>query len=76
MGYGSQSNFIDLIYFRAKDDSNSITKWKDPGIMQKVGDVAALRPAENNVIGVSSLVTIAKKFTVQVDGPTAIGEGL
>ncbi len=44
--------------------------------MQKVGDVAALRPAENNVIGVSSLVTIAKKFTVQVDGPTAIGEGL
>jgi hypothetical protein len=72
VGYGSETNFIDLMYFHAKDDSTSITTWKDPKIMQELGDAAALRPAENNVFGVSSLLTLWKKLTFQADGAISL----
>ena len=29
VGYGTNDNFIDLIYFQAKDDANSIKSWND-----------------------------------------------
>ena len=68
IGYGTAENFIDLIYFHAKDDENSIQSWKDKGIQEFLGDGNTLVPQENNVIGASGKVTLAKKFTFNFDG--------
>ncbi len=72
LGYGTSSNFIDLIYFQAKDDSNSISSWKDPYLLQNDVDAALLKPAENRVVGVSALLTVFKKLTVQVDAGASL----
>ncbi|HMI78220.1 MAG TPA: hypothetical protein VK484_05475 [Ferruginibacter sp.] len=66
IGYGTADNFIDLIYFHAKDDANSISSWKDPEIQAFLGDANTLTPQENNVLGTSAKLTI-KKFSFNVD---------
>ncbi|MEO6253902.1 MAG: hypothetical protein ABIO79_11375 [Ferruginibacter sp.] len=66
IGYGTSENFIDLIYFHAKDNANSISTWKDPEIQQFLGDASTLTPQENNVVGTSARLTI-KQFSFNVD---------
>ncbi len=68
IGYGNDTNFIDLMYFRGEDDINSIQTWKDPKIKEKQGDANALIPVGNKVLGVSAKTTLWKKFTMVVDG--------
>jgi len=66
IGYGKDDNFIDLIYFHAKDDANSLKTWQDPEIQEFLGDANTLTPKENNVIGTSAKLTI-KKFSFNMD---------
>jgi len=67
IGYGNADNFIDVMYFHAKDDSNSIQSWKDPGIQEFLGDANTLFPQENNVVGASGKLTIHKNFNLNFD---------
>lgn len=68
IGYGDEKNYMDLMYFRAKDDPNSIQNWQDPEIKEKQGDANALLPVENNVLGVSAKATLAKHLVIAVEG--------
>lgn len=67
IGYGTAENFIDLIYFHAKDDAGSIKSWQDPEIQEFLGDANTLTPQENNVFGTSVKFTIKKKLTFNFD---------
>ncbi len=57
LGYGSSRNYIDLIYFKAKDDVNA------PPVTDEViiPDIE-LDPAENLVLGTSFRLTLFRKF--------------
>lgn len=68
IGYGDETNFIDIMYFHAKDDSSSIQSWKDPELQKIQGDADPLVPAANNVIGVSAKTTLFKKLMIVIDG--------
>lgn len=68
IGYGDESNFIDIMYFHAKDDSSSIQSWKDPELQKLQGDANPLIPAANNVVGVSAKTTLFKTLMIVVDG--------
>ncbi|MEP7374153.1 MAG: hypothetical protein ABI675_12235 [Chitinophagaceae bacterium] len=57
IGVGNSSNYFDLIYFHAKDDSASA----------KVISKANYRPQENTVLGSSFKVTIIKKIIFNTD---------
>lgn len=57
IGVGNMSNYVDLIYFHAKDDSTSAT------IINKTG----YRPQENTVLGTSFRVTLPKKVILSAD---------
>lgn len=67
VGWGSNENFVDLLYFHAKDDSNSISSWKDPDIVEYLGDAGVISPQENNVIGISSRLRLLKKISFNLD---------
>ncbi len=67
IGYGTAENFIDLIYFHAKDDANSLKSWQEPYIQEFLGDANTLTPQENNVFGTSGKLTIKKKLTLNFD---------
>jgi len=67
IGYGTASNFIDLMYFSGKDQAASITSWKNPNIIDKIGDANTMLPGENKVIGISGKATIHKNLTVNAD---------
>lgn len=57
IGYGTQKNFIDLVYFKGWDKIKSLdTKLQD-----------SIQPAENTTIGIKSKVTFLNKFTWGVD---------
>jgi hypothetical protein len=59
IGFGGKTNnFIDLVIFKAKDDSNSN---KAPIVKQQI------QPAENVVLGIKSNWTFAKKMFVDID---------
>ena len=68
IGYGTAANFIHFMYFKGKDDANSITGWIDQNIQEKTGDANNLLPGENTVLGVSGKATISKKLTLTADG--------
>ncbi|TKK71766.1 hypothetical protein FC093_01720 [Ilyomonas limi] len=53
IGIGSASNFIDLIYFHAKDDSSSVSFTNNDTIVD---------PQENTVLGSSFKLTFFKKL--------------
>jgi hypothetical protein len=57
LGFGTEANHLDLIYFTAKDDPNSIT----------IVPQSTLRPAENTTIGLSSMFTLFKRFSWATD---------
>jgi len=57
IGIGSASNYFDLIYFHAKDDSGSA----------KVINKQNYRPQENTVLGSSFRITLAKKIIFNTD---------
>ena len=67
IGYGTASNFIDLMYFSGKDQATSITSWKNPEIVDKIGDAHTMLPGENKVMGISGKATIHKSLTVNAD---------
>ena len=53
LGYGTNKNYIDLVYFRGWDKESSLnSKLKD-----------SIQPAENSSIGFTSKVTVLKKLT-------------
>lgn len=58
LGLGTERNFVDLLFFKAKDDPNSI---------QSV-DSVGITPAENAVIGLTSRFTMWRKLTLTMDG--------
>ena len=57
LGIGNSSNYFDLIYFHAKDDSASA----------KVINKSGFRPQENTVLGSSFKVTLVKKIMLSTD---------
>lgn len=57
IGYGTQKNFVDLVYFKGWDKQSSLnSKLKD-----------SIQPAENTTIGLVSKVTMIDKLTWVVD---------
>ncbi len=58
IGYGTNSNHFDLIYFHASDDSSSI---------KLINDTLTVRPQENTVIGASFKFTFLKKIIWSAD---------
>lgn len=58
LGYGTEKNFVDLIYFKAKDDPNSV---KSDPVKQLVA------PGENAVLGMKLHLSPFKNFTVDAD---------
>ena len=67
IGYGTETNFIDLMYFKGKDKMNSIHSWQNEEINQKLGDANLLLPGENTVLGISGKTTLHKKLVMNVD---------
>ncbi len=57
IGVGSSSNYLDLIFFKAKDDS---TSYEDAPYR--------LRPAENAILGLNGRFLIAKHLQITLDG--------
>lgn len=57
-GYGSSQNFVDLVFFKAKDDSTSIFRPTDS---------TGVTPAENVALGLVGKLTIFKKLTLDTD---------
>ncbi len=63
IGYGSAANFIDLSYFKGKDDSNSVSR--NPEIQQ-------VRPSENAAVGLRTHLTFFKKLTLDADAGISV----
>ena len=59
IGYGTVSNFIDLIVFKAKDDEQSLNE--QPAL-------ADVLPGENLVIGINTRQTLFNDLTFYFDG--------
>ena len=60
VGVGSRTNYVDVIMLKAADDMLSINA--ENAAQQRI------TPAENLVLGISSRLKIAKKFTFELDG--------
>jgi hypothetical protein len=58
LGYGTPSNYVDFILFKAKDDTGSIQR---PDLSQGV------LPGENLVLGVRTYQRFLKRFTLDLD---------
>lgn len=57
IGYGTQKNYVDLVYFKGWDKTSSLNdKLKD-----------SIQPAENTSVGIVSKVSFLKNFTWSVD---------
>lgn len=58
IGIGTHNNYVDLIFFKGKDDSTSVnTSW----------ELAGVKPAENLVYGIKSQQTFLKIFSFDLD---------
>jgi hypothetical protein len=58
IGFGTYNNYVDLIFFKGKDDSTSVnTSWGEAGVS----------PAENLVYGIKSRQAFLKIFTFDLD---------
>ncbi len=63
-GLGTKENFVDLIFFNGRDDTNSIA-----------GDTVynpLVKPQENVALGISSKLRIKKNIFFQVDGGASL----
>lgn len=58
MGLGTERTYVDLIYFRAKDDANSL----------QLPDSVRGTPGENLVVGLSGRLALGKHFNFFADG--------
>lgn len=58
IGYGTQSNYIDLIFLKAKDD---------PSSLDDIPSNKPIKPAENVVFGISVRQRILKNFHLDFD---------
>lgn len=58
IGYGKTNNFIDLLFFKAKDDISSIPK---PILNKKI------TPADNAVVGIKTRFSIIKGLSFDAD---------
>lgn len=58
LGYGKAENFIDLLFFKAKDDTTSVSIQNPP---------AAVSPQENLVLGISTKQQLGKKWSFDLD---------
>jgi hypothetical protein len=63
VGVGTQNNFFDLIYFKAKDDEKSV--FANP-LKQNTA------PSENAVLGLKTKWTIFKKISLDGDGAISV----
>ena len=59
LGYGTENNYFDLIYFRAKDDKNSVNIFPADSL---------ITPGENMVIGFSTKLSLTKQFSFFTEG--------
>lgn len=58
IGVGTQNNYVDLIFFKGKDDSTSVASgWNEAGV----------RPAENLVYGIKAHQVFLKIFSFDLD---------
>jgi hypothetical protein len=57
LGFGTAQNYVDFIFFKAKDDSTSYIDAPD-----------RLNPSENAILGINSRFLIAKHIQVTIDG--------
>ena len=58
LGYGTDANFIDLIYLKAQDDTASLNKRPERIL---------INASDNTVLGFVTKKTFAKKFTIEAD---------
>jgi hypothetical protein len=63
VGFGSDANFIDFSYLRAKDDTNSL---------RQAPVVAAVTPAENAVLATSVKFTFIPELSFDAEGAASI----
>jgi hypothetical protein len=63
VGFGTEENFVDLSYLRAKDDSNSLLR--APARFD-------VTPAENAVFGLNSRFTIIPELTFETEGGASL----
>jgi len=64
IGVGKTRNYVDFIYFKAKDDSTSIQP-----IARPTGN---LTPDENAVLGIASRISFGKRIYLQIDGGASL----
>ncbi|MBL7808389.1 MAG: hypothetical protein JNN28_11255 [Saprospiraceae bacterium] len=60
VGVGKKRNYFDLIFFKAKDDSSSVS--------QQAATYRNFTPDENLVLGVSSKISFGKRLSLKIDG--------
>ncbi|MBL7828985.1 MAG: hypothetical protein JNJ57_20290 [Saprospiraceae bacterium] len=58
VGIGTQTNYLDLMAFKAKDDPNSV----------QIPDSLGITPGENFVLGLSGKATLWRKLILCIDG--------
>jgi hypothetical protein len=64
MGLGKTRNYVDLLYFRAKDDTSSISR--------TARQYPNLTPDENLVLGLSSRLAFGKHLSLQMEGGASL----
>lgn len=68
IGAGNPRNFVDLMFFRAADDTTSIPD---------IGNSSNVAPKENVALGLSSRITVSKRVTWMLDlGTTVLNEDI
>lgn len=68
VGVGNPRNYVDLMFFRAADDTTSIPD---------IGTTSNVAPKENVALGISSRITVTKQITWTLDlGTTVLNEDI
>jgi len=65
LGYGSSSNYFDLSFLHAKDDSTSIAALN-------LADSTRVTAASNSVLGYGTKFTLFKRFSFESDGALSV----
>ncbi|TAL71110.1 MAG: hypothetical protein EPN82_00395 [Bacteroidetes bacterium] len=69
MGLGAQTDYCDLIFFRASDDSNSINS---KYLNHLDSESVHIKPAENMVLGLSSKFSPFSFLSFDIDGAASV----
>jgi hypothetical protein len=62
LGYGTEKNFVDLIYLRAADEAGSLSGYERGG----------LTPAENHVGGLAMRLALSKQLVVDAEAALSV----